>query len=75
MVELSDKLKNLKGTQDLRQSFENVFDAITNGFDETLRGVMQGTARFRRPDEKLDAQYRTVDFERTKQTIYHQSYP
>jgi|GEM_PF-6472697 len=44
--ELNAKLKNLEGIQSMQKSFENVFDAIGSGIDETLKGVMQGTADF-----------------------------
>jgi murein DD-endopeptidase MepM/ murein hydrolase activator NlpD len=44
--ELNEKLKNLEGVEAMRESFESVFDAITNGIDDTLKGVIMGTQKF-----------------------------
>jgi hypothetical protein len=43
---LNDRLKNLEGVQALRESFENVFDSIEKGLDQTLQGILQGTQSF-----------------------------
>jgi len=43
---LNDQLKNLEGIQEMRESFLTLFDAIANGIDETLRGMLQGTQSF-----------------------------